>query len=221
MIPDVIARSISVSKVAGSVSGEFIVPERMRFLYVFAHGAGAGMHHPFMERLAATLADARIGTLRFNFPYMENGRRRPDVPQVAEDTVRAAIATAGEAYPSVPLLAGGKSFGGRMTSQALARAHMEAVKGIVFTGFPLHPAGKPATDRAAHLAAVRVPMLFLQGTRDALADLALIEGVCRTLPGATLEKIQGADHSFKAGKQDLIPLLAESISRWTEALAEG
>lgn len=207
--------SIPVSESLGAVSGEFMTGDDMEFLYVFAHGAGAGMDHPFMVKLSIALGELGIGTLRYNFPYMEKGSKRPDPPAVAEKTVARAIAVAQEKYPAAPLLAGGKSFGGRMTSQALSKAHNPSVRGLVFTGFPLHAPGKPGTDRAEHLAAIRVPMLFLQGTRDALANMALMEKVCSDLSGATLTKFEGADHSFKAGKKDLIPSLAEAISHWT------
>lgn len=210
--------SIPVSAEPDPVSAEFMLPEKMDFLYVFAHGAGAGMHHSFMVQLATALADVNIGTLRYNFPYMEKGGRRPDRAPVAEVTVLSAIATAHEAFPSTALLAGGKSFGGRMTSQALAKHREPSVKGVVFAGFPLHAAGKAGTERATHLATVGIPMLFLQGTRDPLADIWLMEEVCAGLPAATLEKFEGADHSFKAGKRNLIPLLAQAISDWSKAV---
>lgn len=210
--------SIFVSESLGAVSGEFVAGDDMEFLYVFAHGAGAGMNHPFMVRLSSALAELRIGTLRYNFPYMEKGSKRPDPPAVAEKTVVRAIEVAAGKYPAVPLLAGGKSFGGRMTSQALSKTDNRMVSGLVFTGFPLHAPGKQGTDRAAHLGAIKVPMLFLQGTRDALANITLMEKVCRELPGATLSKFEGADHSFKAGKQDLIPSLAQAINDWTSRL---
>jgi uncharacterized protein len=210
--------SIVVSENAGSVSAELIADDDMRFLYVFGHGAGAGMSHPFMVRLSDELASLNIGTLRYNFPYMEKGRKRPDVPAVAEKSVLRAIDLAQERYPRVDILAGGKSFGGRMTSQALSKEKQPPVKGLVFVGFPLHPAGRPGTDRAKHLANINVPMLFLQGTRDSLAELSLIELVCKGLHRATLEKFQGADHSFKAGRADLIPLLARSIHDWSATL---
>ena len=210
--------SIFISESIGSVSAELMADEDMRFLYVFGHGAGAGMSHPFMVRLSEELALLKIGTLRYNFPYMEKGSKRPDNPAVAEKSVIRAIDQARERFPRIGLLAGGKSFGGRMTSQALSKAGEEVVKGVVFVGFPLHPAGSPGTDRAKHLSDITVPMLFLQGTRDSLAELSLIEQVCKALPTATLEKFQGADHSFKAGKADLIPLLARCIKDWSAKL---
>lgn len=206
--------SIEVSESTGSVSGEFITAEDMDFLYVFAHGAGAGMNHPFMQRLSVELLSRKIGTLRFNFPYMEKGGKRPDVPAIAEKTVLRAVDYAAQAFPDTRLLAGGKSFGGRMTSQALSKSTGSGVRGIVFVGFPLHAPGNHGIERASHLESVTVPMLFLQGTRDALADMALMEKVSGDLPLSTLKRFEGADHSFKAGKQDLIPALAASISEW-------
>ena len=207
--------SLSVSESIGSVTGEIITTDDMTSLYVFAHGAGAGMNHPFMRRLSEELASLKIGTFRFNFPYMEKGGKRPDVPAVAEKAVIRAIERVHQAFPDIPLLAGGKSFGGRMTSQALSKKGDTPVKGVVFVGFPLHAPGKQGLERASHLKSVVVPMLFLQGTRDALADIKLMEDVCGDLPLATLQKFEGADHSFKAGKQDLIPGLASAISAWS------
>ncbi|HEY9486957.1 MAG TPA: alpha/beta family hydrolase [Chryseosolibacter sp.] len=207
--------AIPVSDSIGSVNGETMTEDNIDFLYVFAHGAGAGMSHPFMVNLSKALTRLRIGTLRYNFPYLEKGKKRPDPPAIAERTVSKAIEIAAELFPNVPLLAGGKSFGGRMTSQLLSKMESPPVKGIVFAGFPLHAAGKPGTDRAAHLADISIPMLFLQGTRDALAQIELIEKVTADLPSATLHKFEGADHSFKAGKQDLIPTLAQAIRDWT------
>jgi uncharacterized protein len=209
--------SIPVSTSVGSVSGELLTGDDMQFLYVFAHGAGAGMDHPFMVRLSKALYGHHIGTLRYNFPYMQNGKKRPDTPAIAHLAVRRAIETGMNMFPSKPVLAGGKSFGGRMTSQLIADDAL-SVKGLVFVGFPLHPAGSPGTDRADHLRNVKIPMLFLQGTRDALAHFELIQKVTGTLGGATLETFAGADHSFKAGKTDLIPALAESVHRWASTL---
>jgi predicted alpha/beta-hydrolase family hydrolase len=210
--------SINVSDSIGNVSGELMLPEKMKALYVFAHGAGAGMKHPFMVKLSAALASLSIGTLRYNFPYMENGKKRPDVPAVAEKTVGRAISTAHELFPDTMLMAGGKSFGGRMTSQYFSRTDPGFVKGIVFVGFPLHAPGSPGLDRANHLATIRIPLLFLQGTRDALASIDLIEKVSSSHAKATLKKFEGADHSFKAGKQDLIEPLAQSIASWAGEL---
>jgi len=210
---------IPVSDSIGSVSAEIMADEKIDALYVFAHGAGAGMNHPFMYKLSEALSGLGIGTLRFNFPYMEKGGKRPDPPAVAEKSVNKAIEAAHELFPQLPILAGGKSFGGRMTSQALSKSSHPAVKGIIFVGFPLHAAGNPGTERAANLATVKLPMLFLQGTRDALANIQLIEKVSSSHKLATLQKFEGADHSFKAGKQDLIPSLAAAIRDWVVKIA--
>lgn len=183
--------------VGEAVSGLLLEPSRPRSCYVFAHGAGAGMTHASMETIAAGLAERGIASLRYQFPYMEKGSKRPDSPAVAQAAVRAAVAEAARRYPSLPLLAGGKSFGGRMTSQAQAKAALPGVRGLAFFGFPLHPAGKPSSERAKHLADVGIPMLFLQGTRDALAELSLLEPVVEGLGSrATLHLLAGADHSF-------------------------
>src|SRR5712671_2161851 len=157
-----------------SVSGLLLAPPRARACYVLAHGAGAGMAHPFMQNVAVELGERAIATLRYQFPYMEQGSKRPDAPKLAHATVRAAVAQAARLVPTLALVAGGKSFGGRMTSQAQAASPMPGVRGLAFLGFPLHPAGKPSDERARHLFDVRIPMLFLQGTRDALADLRLL-----------------------------------------------
>jgi predicted alpha/beta-hydrolase family hydrolase len=165
--------------------------------YVFAHGAGAAMDHGFMAAIAQGLAERGIATLRFNFPFMEQGSKRPDPPAVAQAAVRAAVVEAALQWPGLPLLAGGKSYGGRMTTQAQAAGALPGVRGIVLLGFPLHPAGKPSTERAAHLAGVELPLLFLQGTRDALAELNLITQTTAGLGNcATLHVIEGADHAF-------------------------
>ncbi|GAO42643.1 alpha/beta hydrolase family protein [Flavihumibacter petaseus] len=207
-------KSILAVPDAGKVSGEYFVPADAISLLVLAHGAGAGMHHVFMVTLAERLAAAGIATLRFNFPFSENGKGRPDTPKVAHQTISTALKHAAKSFPELPLFAGGKSFGGRMTSQYLSEHPDEAVKGIVFYGFPLHPAGKPSTERAAHLKAVTKPMLFLQGSKDTLAEWSLIEPVCAALPLATLVRLEGADHSFKAGKQDTIAVLTEATKNW-------
>lgn len=173
------------------------MPARARACFVFAHGAGAGMSHPFMAAVAAGLAEGGVASLRFQFPYIERGSKRPDGPAVAHATVRAAVDAAGRLAGGVPLVAGGKSFGGRMTSQAQAASPLVGVRGLAFLGFPLHPAGKPSVDRASHLFDVAVPMLFLQGTRDALAELSLLVPVVERLGvRATLARFEGADHSF-------------------------
>ena len=169
-------------------------PPRARALYVLAHGAGAGMRHRFLESLSAALAAERVATYRFEFPYMRSGSKRPDPPAVLEACVRGAVAAAREAAPGLPLFAGGKSMGGRMTTQAQARDPLPGVRGLILVGFPLHPAGAPATQRGEHLAQLRVPSLFLQGTRDKLCDLALLRPL---LPrGAALHVVDGADHGF-------------------------
>jgi len=206
--------SIKVSAETGNVSGICIAPETSKCIITLAHGAGAGMNHSFMETLANALAETDIATLRFNFPFAENKKGRPDSPAVAHQTIEAAINKAQELYPALPLFAAGKSFGGRMTSQYLSTHHDTKVKGIIFYGFPLHPAGKPSVDRAEHLKDVKVPMLFLQGTKDTLATWDLIESVCSSLKKAKLVKLEGADHSFKAGKKDIMSLLVNDTNEW-------
>ena len=189
------------------MSDLLVVPENAIACYVFAHGAGAGMTHQFMEAFAHDLAAQRIAVLRYQFPYMERGSKRPDKPEDAHAAVRAAVARAHEALPTLPLFAGGKSYGGRMTSQAQAIAPMPHVRGLAFVGFPLHPAGKPGVARADHLRDVAIPMLFLSGTRDELADLTLLNGVLERLgPRATLHLLQHADHAMhvpaRTGRRD-------------------
>ena len=180
-----------------SVSGLLCAPAASRGCLVLAHGAGAGMDHPFMAAVATALAERAIATLRYQFPYMERGSKRPDSPAAAHAAVRGAVAEARRRLPDLPLFAGGKSFGGRMTSQTQAEAPMEGVRGLVFIGFPLHPAGKPSQERAAHLHQVDCPMLFLQGTRDELADLTLLRHVLDPLQDRiTLKVFEDADHSF-------------------------
>jgi uncharacterized protein len=182
---------------AGTVSGLLQIPSPAVALYVFAHGAGAGMAHPSMATIADGLAERGIATLRYQFPYMEQRRKRPDLPPIAHATVRAAVAMARTRAPKLPLFAGGRSFGGRMTSQAQASAPLEGVRGLIFFAFPLHPANKPSRERARHLSDVAIPMLFLQGTRDALAALDELKPVCDALGlRATLKLFENADHSF-------------------------
>src|SRR5438445_9804705 len=182
---------------AGELSALLMRPAKARWILALAHGAGAGMSHPFMAKLAEELAGLGVATLRYQFPYMEERRRVPDAPTVLTATVVAAVRTAAEAAPGLPLLAGGKSMGGRMTSQAAAQHPLDGVQGVVFFGFPLHPPKQPGTKRADHLAKVTVPMLFLQGTRDELADLKLLRPVCAKLgTRATLHIVETADHSF-------------------------
>src|ERR1700722_3025862 len=170
---------------SGSVSALLIRPAEARVCFVFAHGAGAGMTHPFMETFATGLGERGVASLRYQFPYMEKGSRRPDPPAIAQAAVRAAVAEAGLSCPGLPLIAGGKSFGGRMTSQAQASAPLAGVRGLAFLGFPLHPAGKPSDTRAKHLGEVHVPMLFIQGTRDKLAEPHLLEPVVQGLGPTT------------------------------------
>jgi len=206
------------------VSALLDAPPDALAVFVFAHGAGAGMSHSFMAALAAGLAARDIATLRYQFPYMERGSRRVDPPALAHATVRAAVAKAASRLPGLPLYAGGKSFGGRMTSQAQAGSALPGVGGIVFVGFPLHPAGKPSTERADHLAQVGVRMLFLQGTRDELAELALLQGTIGGLgKRATLEVFEHADHSFhvpaRSGRTDaqVREALLDAMQRWMVA----
>jgi uncharacterized protein len=190
-----------------NVSGLLIAPTNVRACFVFAHGAGAGMEHAFMAATAKELAALGIATLRFQFPYMERGSKRTDPPPVCHATVRAAVAEASKLIPNAPLFAGGRSFGGRMTSQAQAERALPGVRGLAFLGFPLHPAGRPETTRATHLAKVTTPMLFIQGTRDELAKLSLLEPVVEQLGArATLHLLENADHSFhvpaRTGRKD-------------------
>jgi len=191
---------------------------------VLAHGAGAGMRHPFLETIAQRLAERAIGTLRYQFPYMEQRARRPDPPAVAEAAVRAAVQEAARAAPGLPLVAGGKSFGGRMTSSAQAKEPLPSVGGLVFLGFPLHPPGRPGDERAEHLTRVQIPMLFLQGTRDDFADLKLLRPLIERLgTRATLHLVDGADHSFhvlkRSGRTDpeLLTELADAIAAWVRS----
>jgi predicted alpha/beta-hydrolase family hydrolase len=209
---------------AQRVSALLQAPTGSRACYVLAHGAGAGMAHPFMTAIANELATRGVATLRYQFPYMENGSKRPDPPKIAHAAVRAAVGEAGRLLPQLPLVAGGKSFGGRMTSQAQAAAPLANVRGLAFLGFPLHPAKQPSNDRARHLADVQVPMLFLQGTRDELADLQLVQDLAGTLgPRATLELIIDADHSFHVRKSSgstdaqVIGHLADLLAAWIDA----
>jgi len=206
---------------SGPVSALWTAPPGPTAVYVYAHGAGAGMTHRFMQDSADGLAERGIACLRFQFPYMEHGSKRPDTPKTAHAAVRAAVAAAAARAPGLPLFAGGKSFGGRMTSQAQAASPLPGVRGLVFFGFPLHPAGKPGDERAAHLADVRVPMLFLHGTRDELAEPALLGAVVQRLGAlATLEQVDGADHSFhvlaRSGRTDAQVLagLLDATARW-------
>ena len=210
---------------AGEVSAILMRPAKARWLLALAHGAGAGMTHPFLEKLTLELAGVGVATFRYQFPYMEQRRRVPDAPPVATATVASAARAAAAAAPGLPLFAGGKSFGGRMSSQAASQKLLEGVRGLVFFGFPLHPPNNPGTKRAEHLANVQIPMLFLQGTRDTLADLKLLRPICNDLGSlATLHIIETADHSFHVlksyGKNDAAVLreLAQTTASWAENL---
>jgi len=204
------------------VNHVLVAPPQSRALLVLAHGAGAGMRHPFLERIAQALAERRVATYRYEFLYMEKRAGRPDPPAVAEARVREAVLDAARVAPGLAVFAGGKSFGGRMTSQAQAREPLPGVRGLVFLGFPLHPPGRPATSRADHLDDVLVPMLFLQGSRDEFAGLDLLEPVVKRLRSrATLHVIEGGDHSFKVLKRtgrteaDVMSELADTMTAWT------
>jgi predicted alpha/beta-hydrolase family hydrolase len=211
---------------AESVSALLLRPPSARACYVFAHGAGAGMTHPFMEQVASGLYGRGIATLRYQFPYMEKGSRRPDAPATAHATVRAAVDEAARCCPGLILFAGGKSFGGRMTSQAQATMPLAGVHGLAFLGFPLHPAGQPSNVRAKHLSDVRVPMLFVQGTRDKLAEPQLLEPVVKRLGAlASLHPVPEADHAFhvlaRSGRNDreVMSEVLDALSTWIGAVA--
>jgi len=213
------------SRSAGDVSALVTRPKDARWMLVLAHGAGAGMEHPFMGSLVASLATRGVGSFRYQFPYVERGSRRPDPAPILEATVRSAVEAAAAFTGELPLLAGGKSMGGRMTSRAAAREPLEEVRGIVFFGFPLHAIGKPGSERGDHLNDVEAPMLFLQGSRDRLADLGLLEPVVERLGArATLHVVEGADHSFhvpvRSGRTDaeVIDELSDETARWAAAL---
>jgi predicted alpha/beta-hydrolase family hydrolase len=210
------------------VSGLLQAPPRARACYVLAPGAGAGMTHPFMAAVAAGLGQRDIASLRYQFPYMEKGGKRPDPPKLAHATVRSAVAEAARRLPELPLIAGGKSFGGRMTSQAQAAAPLPGVRGLAFLGFPLHPAGNPSQERGQHLFDVRIPMLFLQGTRDALAMLDQLEPLCAALGGrATLKLFPDADHSFHVpaatGRNDAQVRgdMLDALAAWIDLVIAG
>jgi predicted alpha/beta-hydrolase family hydrolase len=210
---------------AASVSALLVRPPQARACYVFAHGAGAGMTHASMEAIALGLGERGIATLRYQFPYMEKAGKRPDPPTIAHGAVRAAVAEAARCCAGLPLIAGGKSFGGRMTSQAQAKAPLAGVRGLAFLAFPLHPAGKPSSDRARHLSDVKIPMLFLQGTRDALAELNLLEPVVKSLGSrATLHLVKEADHSFhvpaRSGRNDreVMNEVLDAFAAWVDTV---
>jgi len=218
---------ISVGDNLRTVSAVLMIPSKARWLMILAHGAAAGMEHPFMAGLARQMAEGKIATLRYQFPYMEEGKKSVDPRPVLIETVRSAVAAAREQAKGLPLLAGGKSLGGRMTSTAASQGVLPGVKGLVFFGFPLHAPGNPGSERAEHLFKVTLPMLFLQGTRDALADLSLMEPLCKKLQKqgrVTLRIIDGADHGFhvpkKSGRteEEVLKEIGEAVSEWAESL---
>jgi hypothetical protein len=225
-MPSTNAEPLTISDGAIRVSGLLQAPAQARACYVMAHGAGAGMAHPFMAAVATELAERGIATLRYQFPYMEQGSKRPDSPKVAHAAVRVAVAEAARRLPALPLFAGGKSFGGRMTSQAQAAAPLANVHGLIFLGFPLHPAGKPSHERGEHLFAIDIPMLFLQGTRDALAALDELEPLSQRLGRhAALRLYDGADHSFhvpaRSGRTDaqVRGEMLDALATWIDQVA--
>ena len=227
MIPKLTKKSlrIKISKTIGEVTGLFYSPPKPKYVMIFAHGAGAGIKNKFMEQASIVLAEEGIATLRFNFPYMENGRKVPDTKPVCCAAIKAAAEKAEKLLPGLPLFAGGKSFGGRMTSTAASEGMIENVKGIVFFGFPLHAPGKPSNDRAEHLYKVKQPMMFLQGSRDALASLDLLKPVCKKLgKKSELFIIDGADHSFHVAKSnelndsDVLKLMCGKVKIWMDAI---
>ncbi|MGE0589659.1 MAG: alpha/beta family hydrolase [Cyclobacteriaceae bacterium] len=208
---------IAISENLGDVSALAMVPTKAKALLVLAHGAGADMTHKFMEDVAEEFYTRDVATLRYNFPYMEKGGRRPDPPAIAEKTVSQVVAYAHKQFPKLKIFAGGKSFGGRMTSQRFSKESPDYLNGIVFFGFPLHAIGNPSIDRAAHLKDVKVPMLFLQGTKDKLAEINLIKKVVKGLKLGTINIFENADHSFKVPKQNILPDLVESAVNWINA----
>lgn len=217
--------SFEATKSSGEVSARLTEPDRASALYVFAHGAGAGMEHRFMEGMAQALADHGIATFRFNFPYTEAGKKAPNHQPILKKTIRSAVGAAQEHAPGLPTFAGGKSMGGRMTSLAQSEDPIPGVEGLIFLGFPLHAPGKPGSDRGAHLAEVEIPMLFLQGTRDRLARLELLEPVLAPMRNARLEVFEGADHSFNVLKSigtsesEMYAVLARTIAAWVDPKA--
>ncbi len=226
---DVVAEPVAITNDKDvRVSGLLQTPANARACYVLAHGAGAGMTHPFLAAVAAELSRRGFATLRYQFPYMERGGKRPDRPAIAHATVRAAVDAARLSLPDLPVIAGGKSFGGRMTSQAQAKTPLPGVCGLAFLGFPLHPAGRPSQERAKHLFDVKIPMLFLQGTRDTLAQLDQLEPLCRELGSrATLKLFQDADHSFhvpaRSGRKDaeVRREMLDALTSWIDEVIRG
>jgi uncharacterized protein len=227
-MPALSTETVTIVVEGDRVSGLLDAPVRPRVCYVLAHGAGAGMAHPFMAAVAAGLAQRRIATLRYQFLYMERGSKRPDPPKLAHAAVRAAVAEAANRFPKLPLIAGGKSFGGRMTSQAQAIEPLPNVRGLAFLGFPLHPAGQSSRERGKHLSDLQVPMLFLQGTRDTLATLDQIEPLCKALgKRATLKLFADADHSFhvpaRSGRKDaeVMSEMLDTFAAWIDETIVG
>ncbi|HSD64857.1 MAG TPA: alpha/beta family hydrolase [Ignavibacteriaceae bacterium] len=225
MNKNIIKINFIASKSSGEVSGIVTLPEKPNIFLVLAHGAGADMNHSFMKTISDYLADEGIAVLRYNFPYTENKRKRPDFTPVLIETVRSAVNAAKQFSKDIPLIAGGKSMGGRMTSTAASKKPLEGVSGIVFFGFPLHPAGSPSVERSEHLFEVKIRMLFLQGSRDKLAELNLLTPVIKKLGDkASLQIIDGADHSFHmlksagVGNDEIIRTLAKKVKAWTSLL---
>lgn len=222
----IVEREIAIVADGGSVSGLLIAPKEASACYIVAHGAGVGMRHKFMADVAHGLAERGVATLRYQFPYMERGSKRPDSPKVAQATVRAAVREAAKLMPGAALIAGGKSYGGRMTSQAQAEEPLPGVKGLAFLGFPLHAPGQPSDERAAHLSHLKIPMLFLQGTRDDFADLDYLKPLMKRLGSrTTLKLFDGADHSFhvpaKSGRTDaeVMTELLDTLAGWLAGLS--
>jgi predicted alpha/beta-hydrolase family hydrolase len=216
---------LTIETARGPVSALLDAANNPSFVYVLAHGAGAGMKHAFMQTVAGSLVERGAACLRYNFPYMEAGKSRVDSPDVAVDAVQQAVRRASDLLPGVKIIAGGKSFGGRMTSEAQSRAPLPGVKGLAFLGFPLHPPGNPGTTRAEHLARITIPMLFLQGTRDEFAKLELLEPTVASLPSATLVLTPDGDHSFNVRKKtsgvttaDAVQALCDTLVRWSTSL---
>lgn len=210
------------------VSALLLTPKNPKFLLTLAHGAGAPMTHPFMQNLSESLASENVATFRYNFPYMEESRHVPDRPPILTATVAAAVQAAQKALPNLPTFAGGKSMGARMSSQAAAQNLLPNVRGLIFFGFPLHPPNRPDTKRATHLSEVRIPMLFLQGTRDTLADLSLLRPIVKNLSKlATLHIIDTADHSFhvlksaKKSDAEILQELAATTAAWMQTIASS
>jgi uncharacterized protein len=217
--------TLEIAVGGGVVSGLLQNAPAARACYVFAHGAGAGMTHPFIAAVSTGLSERGVSTLRYQFPYMEKGSRRPDMPSIAHLTVRAAVVEASRLCPELPLFAGGKSFGGRMTSQTQAQYPLSRVRGLAFIGFPLHPAGKPSDDRAKHLFEISIPMLFLQGDTDKMAELSMIEPLTEALGSqASLRVFEHADHSFhvpvRSGRndQEVMHAMLDAMVAWMDGL---